>query len=315
VQDYVAKGYDALKASSYLDREGYIALSAAAAKHDIPLVGHLPVATGLEDLWASHQSEVAHVEEFVKALDREFGGYGADTAEDFLTFVRGRSEDVADQMIAHDISVTSTLELIDSFQRQKSDLQTELGAAKLVYENPGIAEGTVITSRGMGWLPDVNIYRWPDQWDDDRKARSRLYWQTYAEAQHILFEAFMARGVAIMTGTDANVPVRVPGFSLHGEMTALQAAGMSPAQILASATSVPGDFMGTSTGQVRPGQKANLVLLRENPLEDIGATDAIEMVIIGDSVFNRKDLDQMLDTVKAANDASRTVPIPVAEGG
>lgn len=315
VQDYVAKGYDALKASSYLDREGYIALSAAAAKHDIPLVGHLPVATGLEDLWASHQSEVAHVEEFVKALDREFGGYGADTAEDFLTFVRGRSEDVADQMIAHDIYVTSTLELIDSFQRQKSDLQTELGAAKLVYENPGIAEGTVITSRGMGWLPDVNIYRWPDQWDDDRKARSRLYWQTYAEAQHILFEAFMARGVAIMTGTDANVPVRVPGFSLHEEMAALQAAGMSPAQILASATSVPGDFMGTSTGQVRPGQKANLVLLRENPLEDIGATDAIEMVIIGGSVFNRKDLDQMLDTVKAANDASRTVPIPVAEGG
>jgi len=90
---------------------------------------------------------------------------------------------------------------------------------------------------------------------------------------------------------------------------------MSPAQILASATSVPGDFMGTSTGQVRPGQKANLVLLRENPLEDIGATDAIEMVIIGGSVFNRKDLGQMLDTVKAANDASRTVPIPVAEGG
>jgi len=215
-------------------------------------------------------------------------------------------------IIAH---TTTTLELIDSFQRQKSDLQTELGAAKLVYENPGIAEGTVITSRGMGWLPDVNIYRWPDQWNDDRKARSRLYWQTYAEAQHILFEAFMARGVAIMTGTDANVPVRVPGFSLHEEMAALQAAGMSPAQILASATSVPGDFMGTSTGQVRPGQKANLVLLRENPLEDIGATDAIEMVIIGGSVFNRKDLDQMLDTVKAANDASRTVPIPVAEGG
>ncbi|CAN0495694.1 unnamed protein product [Scytosiphon promiscuus] len=39
------------------------------------------------------------------------------------------------------------------------------------------------------------------------------------------------------------------------------------------------------------------------------------MVISGDSVFNRKGLDQILDTVKAANDASRTVPIPVAEGG
>ncbi|MDX1291929.1 MAG: amidohydrolase family protein [Hyphomonas sp.] len=309
VEDYVADGYDALKASSYLDRDGYIALSAAAAAHDIPLVGHLPMAIGLEDLWASNQSEVAHVEEFVKALDREFGGYGADTAEDFLEFVRERSEDVAIRMIAHDIAVTSTLELIDSFQRQKTDLQAELDAADLAYENPGISEGTVITSRGIGWLPGVNIYRWPEGWDADRQARSLIYWKAYAEAHHILLDAFLEAGVPIMAGTDANVPVRVPGFSLHEELVALQATGMSPAQILASATSVPGEFMGMSTGSIRPGQKASLVLLRDSPLEDIGATDAIEMVVIGGRVLDRQDLDRMLDAVKAANDASRTMPI------
>jgi len=313
VKDYVAEGYDALKASSYLDRDGYIALSAAAAEHNIPLVGHLPMAIGLEDLWASNQSEVAHVEEFVKALDREFGGYSADTAEDFLAFVRERSDGVADRMMAHDISVTSTLELVDSFHRQKSDLNTELTAAKLTYENPGISEGTIITSRGMGWLPQVNIYRWPEGLDAERQARSRLYWQAYAEAQHILFEAFLARGVPILAGTDANVPVRVPGFSLHEEMEALQAAGMSPAEILASATTLPAKFMASGTGEIAEGRKANLVLLRDNPLEEIGATESIEMVIVGGRALDRQDLDALLDSVRTANDNSRTVPIPVAE--
>ena len=252
---------------------------------------------------------MAHVEEFVKALDREFGGYGPDEAEAFLEYVRERSDEVAGRMIEHGISVTSTMELVDSFQRQKLDLHTELDAAELAYENPGIAEGTVITSRGMGWMPEVNIYRWPDQWDDDRKARSRIYWQAYAEAQHILFDTFREAGVPIMAGTDANVPVRVPGFSLHEEFLALQEAGMSPAQILASATSVPSDYMGTNAGRIEAGREADLVLLRDNPLEDIAATQEIDMVVLDGRRLDRAALDGLLESVKAANDESRKVPL------
>lgn len=309
VKDFAAKGYDALKSSSYLDKAGYEAMSEATRAQGIKLVGHLPIAVGLNDLWASNQSEVAHVEEFVKALDREFGGYGPDEAEAFLEYVRERSDEVADRMIEHGISVTSTMEMVDSFQRQKLDLHTELDAAELAYENPGIAEGTVITSRGMGWMPEVNIYRWPDQWDDDRKARSRIYWQAYAEAQHILFDTFREAGVPIMAGTDANVPVRVPGFSLHEEFLALQEAGMSPAQILASATSVPSDYMGTNAGRIQAGREADLVLLRDNPLEDIAATQEIDMVVLDGRRLDRAALDGLLESVKAANDESRKVPL------
>lgn len=308
-QAYAQDGYDALKASSYLSRDGYIALSKAAADNDIPLIGHLPVAITLDDLWASNQSEVAHIEEFVKALDREFGGYDADTAEDFLDFVRERRDDVADRLIENGISITSTLKLVDSFHRQKSNLHAELRAAELAYENPGIAEGTVITSRGMGWLPEVNIYRWPEGLDEARRARSQVYWQAYGEANHILFEAMLEKGVPIMAGTDANVPVEVPGFSFHDEMRALREAGMTPAEVLASATTVPAGFMKTNTGTIQAGAKANLVLLRGNPLEDIGATDSIEMVVLNGKTLSRSDLDLMLEAVATANDKSRTEPI------
>ncbi|MEP1170378.1 MAG: amidohydrolase family protein, partial [Alphaproteobacteria bacterium] len=107
--------------------------------------------------------------------------------------------------------------------------------------------------------------------------------------------------------------VRVPGFSLHEEMEALQAAGMSPAEILASATTLPAKFMASGTGEIAEGRKANLVLLRDNPLKDIGATESIEMVIVGGRALDRQDLDALLDSVRTANDNSRTVPIPVAE--
>ena len=309
VAAFKAAGYDALKSSSFLSRENYDQLSEVAAEAGMPLVGHIPVATDLDAVWRGNASEIAHIEELVKQLDKEFGGYGPDEAGAFLEFVRERSDDVAQNLVREGIMVTSTLDLVDSFHRQKSQLKEELQAAELEYENPGIAEGTVIASRGMGWLPEVNIYRWPEGMDERRQARSLIYWKAYAEAQHILLDAMLAHGVDILAGTDANVPVMVPGFSLHDELQAMNAAGMSSSEVLASATVKPAAFMASNTGEISAGRKAHLVLLRDNPLEDISATREIEMVMLGTRVFDRADLDAMLQSVADANAASRKVAL------
>ena len=307
VKSYAQEGYDAVKASSFLDQEGYRILSAASKELNMPMVGHIPIATNFEDVWSSNQTEIAHVEELMKKLIQEFGGYNHDTADAFLEFVRNRSDDVADQLKQKNISVASTLSLIDSLHKQKSNLDEVLNASELEYENPGISEGTVITSRGMGWLPDVNIYKWPADWGKERRAKSLIYWKTYSAAQHIIFNALLEKNVLIMAATDANVPVMVPGFSLHGEMKVLNDAGMSTAQVLASATANPGEFMKTNTGEISPGFKANLVLLNENPLEDISATDTIEMVISNGRMYSRDELDAMLQAVANENNKSRTI--------
>ncbi|PHR60339.1 MAG: amidohydrolase [Robiginitomaculum sp.] len=309
VQSLKDDGYDAVKSSSFLDKDSYTALSNAAANISIPLVGHIPMAVGSEEFLNSNQIELAHVEELMKALNREFGEYTSRNADSFLEFVRSRSDDVADRLLQEKKSVTSTLWLIDSFSRQKTNLGEVLRISELSYANPGITEGTVITSRGMGWLPDVNIYRWPDNLEEARRQRSIVYWKTYAEAQHIVFESLLKKGVPIMAGTDANVPVTVPGFSLHDEMITLNKAGMSPSQVLASVSSVPSKWMQTNTGEIRANFKANLVLLRDNPLEDIQATNSIEMVIVNGRILSRTDLDSILLAVQNANDASRTVQL------
>ncbi len=308
VKSLEKEGYDAIKASSFLDSKDYLALNEAMKETSLPLVGHIPYFATLDDFWMVDQTEVAHIEEFVKPLRTEFG-YTSKNAHGFLDFVRERSDKIAERLKNKNIHVTSTLALIDSLPEQVTDLDSLLSASQLQYVNPGISEGTSLADRALGWLPDVNRYRFQDEWDNDRRKQEVEYFKNYSAALHIMFEAMLKKGVPILVGTDTNVSVMVPGFSIHEEMQTLNDAGMTPAQVLAAATSVPAQWMGWKTGQISPGFKANLVLLRENPLLDIAATDSIEMVIVNGNPFSRSRLDEMLQSVEIANDKSRKTSI------
>ena len=151
----------------------------------------------------------------------------------------------------------------------------------------------------------MNRYKWPDAWDQERREKSRIYWETYAKACAVIVKILSDNGVRIMTGTDANLPPTVPGFSLHCEFSSLEKAGMSAAQILRSATSVPASWLDNNAGEISVGKKANLVLLDQDPLLDIRQTKSIHSVILNGRVLDRTVLDKMLAAVKEANDNSR----------
>jgi hypothetical protein len=305
VKSLKTKGYDAVKASSFLSLPAYEWASTAAEDIGMPFVGHIPLEANLDDFWASNQTELAHIEELVKALNRDFGGYTFETTDEFLAFVQRKAGAVAQRLYDKEIPVTSTIHLIQSFGSQQTNLNATLDTVQLDYVNPGLAE-----SDAMGWLPAVNRYRVADQyrtegWED----RQTAYWTAYADAQEILLDACLEMGVTILAGTDANVPVMVPGFSLHDEMKAMQDAGMTPTEVLASATTAPAAWMGSNTGQITEGYDADLVLLRDNPLEDIRATTTIERVFVNGYNLDRRDLDLLLESVLQANNASRTVSL------
>lgn len=91
-------------------------------------------------------------------------------------------------------------------------------------------------------------------------------------------------GVTVLAGTDANsqpgVPAQVPhGESLHRELELLVEAGLTPAQALQAATTLTaGCFDLQDRGSIAPGLRADLVLLRADPTEDIRAVRQIERV-------------------------------------
>lgn len=314
------QGYDGLKIYSHLNSESYEAITQTAKELDMPTFGHIPFTVEFDDIWHSGQSDIAHFEEVMNALQREFGQYeGAEIEkmfgsfksreEQFLAYINQRSEAVADSLLKYDISVTSTLWLTQSFVRQKVAIDEVLREVALAYENPGIAEGNKLVTRALGWLPHVNRYRYEEGLTEGEKADRMQYWQAYGDACQLLAKNFAKKGVKIMAGTDANLPPTIPGFSLHDELVALHEAGMSTTQVLHSATTVPAEWLQTNTGKIVSGQTANIVLLDENPLLDIRNTKKINTVIAQGRVYDRELLDDMLAAVKAANDASRSIDI------
>jgi imidazolonepropionase-like amidohydrolase len=80
-------------------------------------------------------------------------------------------------------------------------------------------------------------------------------------------------GVPLLAGTDAPMPGTTYGASLHDELALLVRAGLTPEQALAAATSSPARAFGLGDrGTIRPGMRADLVLVEGNPASDIRAT-------------------------------------------
>lgn len=301
VGELKAAGYDAIKVYTELSNDDFSTLTNEASHQGIPILGHIPRGLKLNELWSSNLKEIAHIEEFVKALDREFGGYTRDNTDDFIEFVRLRAPEIARNLAARAMAVVSTLALIEGIPKQKLNVQKALDQVALEYVNRGIAESVHPSVKMMGWHSDVNIYRLPDDYPQDRVAGNQRYWLAYAEANRILLSEMREYQVKVLAGTDANVPIMVPGFSIHDELKALVKAGYSPAAALRSATTETAQWMDLKTGKIAPGYEADLVMLSGNPLHDISNTQTTQGVMSNGRWYSKYSLAQMLVAVQEAN--------------
>ena len=79
--------------------------------------------------------------------------------------------------------------------------------------------------------------------------------------------------VSILAGTDAPNPGTEHGASMHGELALLVRAGLTPAEALEAATANPAkSFRLNDRGEIAPGKRADLLLVKGDPGADITAT-------------------------------------------
>jgi imidazolonepropionase-like amidohydrolase len=101
-----------------------------------------------------------------------------------------------------------------------------------------------------------------------------------------------AAGVEISVGTDAPTPRIAPYPAVQEEMELLVTqAGMTPLQVLRSATVIGARSLGRETemGSIEPGKLANLVFLAADPTRDISATRQVVLTVKRGREFARKD--------------------------
>ncbi len=108
----------------------------------------------------------------------------------------------------------------------------------------------------------------------------------YREALPLAKENMMAlhnSGIRAALGTDSGPPARFQGYFEHLEMEMMQDAGMTPAEVLQSATRYAAECMqiDDELGTLEEGKWADFVVTLDNPFDDIRNLRTIQDVYIG----------------------------------
>ena len=103
--------------------------------------------------------------------------------------------------------------------------------------------------------------------------------------------ALRAAGAPIALGTDAGNLYVFHGPAVHRELALLVAAGLSPGEAIDAATSNAAAALGRpDLGSVRPGRRADLIVVDGNPAQHIENIEKIELVVRAGRFYDRADL-------------------------
>jgi len=239
--------------------------SAHATRMRAPLENLVATAADAEG-WVS--ARVDDGADYIKIVI-DLPGFDQETVDAIVASAHAKGRAV----VAH----ASRSDAVAMAQRAGVDIFTHAPLDRSIDE----AQAVELVNRGAIIVPTLTMMRGLV----DRMRAAGVSGPAY-EPAHDSVGQLRAAGMPILAGTDANATAGAPyappfGESLHDELGLLVSAGLSPAEALDAATSVPADRFGLSErGRIAPGLRADLVLLDEDPLVDISATRSIRAVWI-----------------------------------
>jgi hypothetical protein len=250
-------GYDCVKIHGELTVETLVALGQAAQSAGLPLIGHVPRNLELRNvLETGAMQEISHAEEY---LYTHFAHRPRETWPEAI-------DEAVRATKAAGVDVTPTLVTYRSIAAQVRDLDAELTRLPLQLAGPFARRK---------FRPGNNRYQRKFEIEDAVWLEENLL------LQRQLVLALHEAGVPLLTGTDANSPANVPGYSLHEELALLVEIGLRPWDALQAATSHGWQRVSRrdDVGQVAAGMQAELLLLDADPLADIRNSTKIAGIV------------------------------------
>ena len=273
VREQKREGWDLLKIHPGLTREEYDAMASTARAEEIRFGGHVPQEVGLLRALAAGQETLDHMDgyiEHLQAWDRPI--------------TEAEMKPLVDASVESGVWIVPTMALWDTLF-----CVTELDTLRSFPE--------------LRYVPRESVEGWSQAYRNrmDTPQCGAAVREHLGQNRIRMLRALNDAGVPILMGTDAPQQFSVPGFSLHRELQSMREAGMTPFEILESGTVNVGRYFAGSDsfGTVRPGQRADLILLDANPLEDIKALQRIEGVMARGRWYPSDVIESRLGEIEA----------------
>jgi cytosine/adenosine deaminase-related metal-dependent hydrolase len=239
-----ANGYDFIKVYNNLSPPVFAAIVSAAREHGMAVVGHGVRSVGLPKALFEGQVMVAHAEEF------------------YYTAFGNRT----------DVKLIPTI--VAQTRRSGAYVTPNLSAFEAITKQWGHPEQVaeyLRDVRAQFMTPAVRTH-----WINKDYVKRQGDLTAVLAFLREFTKALQDGGVPLLTGTDSpDIPGVFPGYSIHDDLRTLLESGLSPFQALSAATRTPGEFISKTIphaqrfGIVSEGYRADLVLARGNPLQDL----------------------------------------------
>lgn len=307
-----ALGYDCLKVNSFFSPAGFDTVMRETKKLKWYTLGHIPQMVRLDGVLAGGMNELSHIEELMifELLDIDWSKvtnsesfdaqlldafhaagkrYLNASADEIRAAYSERVKKAVRKLKGKDITLTTTMIIHEDTMSKLLDIEKIKAAAYAKYVAPrfwqDVAAGTDKHQKMVV------------------KGEERAWFLVY-ELQNMLLRELKKNNISLVLGTDTGPTFLslVPGFSALDELRLLTENGFSPYEAIALATRRAGEVAGRMTGTnnfgtVEIGKRADLVLLEENPLEDVGNVRNPLGVMVAGRWLPRDTL-QMLLTIK-----------------
>jgi len=127
------------------------------------------------------------------------------------------------------------------------------------------------------------------------------------DVRHRIFRALVLSGAGVLMGTYSPQLFNVPGFSLRHELQSMEAAGLTPYEVLVTGTRNVAEYAQRELleqgnfGTVAQGNRADLILLRGNPLESLDHLWDQEGVMVRGRWISREEIEGRLARIAERN--------------
>src|SRR5262245_7597524 len=277
-----AAGWDGVKIYNQVSKAEYPALAAEAKRKNLILVGHVAREPGFGATLAAGQS-IAHAEEYVYTFFNDDPDPSHEVVHALDTYRIPKAVAMTKEA---GISVIPTLVAFRNIVRQAT-------AVKKYLEDPNLAY--MMPTMRAALEPAHNTYA--NRFPPEKIPGLAVSY----EFQRQLVKALHDGGVPILAGTDASW-LGVPGFCLLEEIEIFQDLGFTPYAALKTATVDAAKLLRREGefGTLAPGKRADMILTRGNPLEDVGRLRNVDGVMVRGRWIPAAGRQAMLEAIPEA---------------
>lgn len=290
VREQRVAGYDVIKTHGGLSRETYDTMMAEAKAQGLRVSGHVTQEVGLLHALESGQ-QIEHLDGYLAALLPP-----GDTSP---------VEQVEFGPALAKMSPARIPALAEATKKAGIFNSPTLALFEIVASDGAVPE--LRSARELRYVPSAAVDAWTKELLTGPLSQAPASGKhRFLELRRQVLQGLHAAGAPLLVGSDSPQLFMVPGFALHQELEAMAAAGLPPLTVLQAATRNAAAYLGESDqwGSVAPGQRADLLLLNANPLQDVKLTRALVGVMVRGQWLPRSELDSRLEQVATAAKAA-----------